>query len=105
MTVAGTDIPVDSKVLLFLGSANRDQRKWGSTADQFDVSRQGGGHVAFGMGVHQCVGQPIARLEAEIVLSTLAKKVRSIELTAAPVPKLNNTLKGWASLPIELVSR
>lgn len=104
-TVADTVIPADSKVLLFLGSANRDPRKWGPTADQFDISRQGGGHVAFGMGVHQCVGQPIARLEAEVVLTALARKVRRVELVGDPRPKLNNTLKGWASIPVRLTPR
>ncbi|OZF26059.1 cytochrome P450 [Rhodococcus sp. 14-2483-1-2] len=101
--VSGTEIPEDSKVLLFLGSANRDWRKWGTNAAEFDIQRQGGGHVAFGMGVHQCVGQPIARLEAEAIFGALAKKVVRIELTGEPRAKLNNTLKGWESIPIELV--
>jgi 4-methoxybenzoate monooxygenase (O-demethylating) len=100
--VAGTSIPEGRKVLLFLGSANRDPRHWGDDAEQFDIRRRAAGHVAFGMGVHQCVGQPIARLEAELVLSALARRARSIELADAPVPKLNNTLKGWASVPVRV---
>ncbi|WP_092808234.1 cytochrome P450 [Rhodococcus globerulus] len=105
VNVAGSSIPEDSKVLLFLGAANRDPRKWGPTADQFDIARRGGGHVAFGMGVHQCVGQPIARMEAEVILTALARKVRRIELVSEPRAKLNNTLKGWASIPVALVPR
>ena len=101
--VAGSTIPPDSKVLLFLGSANRDPRQWGENADVFDISRSGGGHVAFGMGIHQCVGQPIAGLEAEVILKALARKVTRIDLLDTPRPKLNNTLKGWASIPIKLV--
>jgi cytochrome P450 len=52
------------------------------------------------MGVHQCVGQPVARLEAEAILTALARRIRRIELAGDPVPKLNNTLKGWASVPL-----
>jgi cytochrome P450 len=102
--VAGTVIPAESKVLLFLGAANRDPRKWGDTASELDIRRDAGGHVAFGMGVHQCVGQPVARLEAEMVLGALAERVRRIELDGDPVPKLNNTLKGWASIPVRITA-
>ncbi|CAO5254080.1 cytochrome P450 [Frankia sp. AgKG'84/4] len=100
--VAGAVIPAGSKVLLFLGSANRDPRRWGADADQFDVRRRAAGHVAFGMGIHQCVGQPLARLEAELVLAALARRVRRVELAGTPVPRLNNTLKGWASVPVRV---
>jgi cytochrome P450 len=100
--VAGTTIPEGTKVLLFLGSANRDPRQWGEDADVLDIGRRAAGHVAFGMGVHQCVGQPVARLETELVLSALAQRARAIEPAGNPVPKLNNTLKGWASVPVRL---
>ncbi|MFC6064054.1 cytochrome P450 [Streptomyces ochraceiscleroticus] len=100
--VAGVRIPEGTKVLLFLGSANRDPRHWGVGADSFDITHRAGGHVAFGMGVHQCVGQPIARLEADLVLTALASRVSGVELAGEPVPKLNNTLKGWASIPVRV---
>ncbi|EFC80060.1 cytochrome P450 [Parafrankia sp. EUN1f] len=100
--VAGTVIPEGSKVLLFLGSANRDPRHWGEDANRLDIRRKASGHVAFGMGVHQCVGQPLARLEVELVLTALARRARRIELTGTPVPKLNNTLKGWSSVPVRV---
>jgi cytochrome P450 len=101
---AGTLIPAEAKVLLFLGAANRDPRRWGENASEFDIRRNAGGHVAFGMGVHQCVGQPVARLEAEVMLGALAKRVSHIELNGDPVPKLNNTLKGWASIPVRIIT-
>ncbi len=100
--VAGVRIPAGEKVLLFLGAANRDPRKWGDSADQLDITRKAAGHVAFGMGIHQCVGQPLARLEAELVLTALAERVTRLEPTAEPVPKLNNTLKGWSSVPVRV---
>jgi cytochrome P450 len=103
-TVAGVDIPADVKVLFFLGSANRDPRKWGDDADSYDINRESSGHVGFGMGIHQCVGQPIARLELECIMTELAKRVKTVAPAGDPIPQLNNTLKGWASVPVELVA-
>jgi len=100
--VSGVRIPAGEKVLLFLGAANRDPRRWGPGADQMDITRKAAGHVAFGMGIHQCVGQPVARLEAELVLTALAERVERLEPAGDPVPKLNNTLKGWASVPVKV---
>lgn len=101
--LSGVRIPSDVKLLMFLGSGNRDPRKWGESASEFDISRESSGHVAFGMGIHQCVGQPLARLEVESIAKALAKRVKRLEPTGTPVPKLNNTLKGWASVPMELI--
>ncbi|WP_326834111.1 cytochrome P450 [Amycolatopsis rhabdoformis] len=98
--VGGVPVPAGAKVQLSLGSANRDPRHWGADAEVFDLDRSASGHVGFGMGVHQCVGQPIARLEAELVLTALARRVARLELDGTPVPKLNNTLKVWSSVPI-----
>ncbi len=100
--MSGVRIPEGEKVLLFLGAANRDPRKWGPYADRMDITRKAAGHIAFGMGIHQCIGQPIARLEAELVLTALAERVERLEPAGDPVPKLNNTLKGWASVPVRV---
>lgn len=102
VVVSGTPIPEGSKVLLFLGAANRDPRHWGADAERFDIRRSAAGHVAFGMGIHQCVGQPVARLETEMVLKALATRVCTVELTGEPRPRLNNTLKGWDSIPLRV---
>jgi cytochrome P450 len=100
--VGGTVIPEGEKVMLFLAAANRDPRRWGPDADRMDIARNAGGHVAFGMGIHQCVGQPIARLEVEIVLTALAERIARLEPAGPPVPKLNNTLMGWSSVPVRV---
>jgi cytochrome P450 len=67
-------LPEGAKVLLLLGAANRDPRKW-PEPERFDVTRRPVGHVALGAGVHVCVGQLIARLEAEVLLEALADRV------------------------------
>jgi 4-methoxybenzoate monooxygenase (O-demethylating) len=87
------------KVLMFLGAANRDPRRW-ERPDDYDITRRTVGHVGFGSGVHQCVGQLLARMEGECVLSALAHKVASIDITGPSRRRYNNTLRGLASLPV-----
>jgi cytochrome P450 len=94
-------IPEGQKILMFLGSANRDARRWDSP-DRYDLSRDPSGHVGFGMGIHQCVGQHVARLEAEAILAALARRVVTIQLAAAPKRHHNNTLRAWESIPVEV---
>ncbi len=61
-----------------------------------------GEHVAFGAGIHKCVGQMLARLESEMLLAALLPRVSKIEITGEPVRKLNNSLRQFARLPVEL---
>ena len=100
--VGGVQLGEGEKVLLFLAAANRDPRRW-ERPDTFDVSRRAAGHMTFGTGIHGCVGQAVARLETEAILAALAKRVQSLELTAAPKRRLNNTLRGFDSLPLRVV--
>ena len=89
--VSGVDIAEHSKVLCVLGSANMDPDKWDSP-QEFRINRKPAGHLAFGVGVHGCVGQNIARAEMEAVLTTLAQKVDRIELLEQPVWRPNNAM-------------
>lgn len=99
--IGDVPIPRGQKILMHLGAANRDPRRW-KRPDTFDLERDPSGHVGFGMGLHQCVGQHIARLEAEALLIALAAKVAHIELIGPAERLLNNTLRAWRSLPIQL---
>ena len=99
--LGGVRLPEGAKILLFFGSANRDPRRW-EAPDRFDITRKTSGHVAFGYGIHSCVGQMVARLEGEIVLAALARRVERLELTCEPRRRLNNTLRGLASLPLQV---
>ncbi|MBP2365207.1 cytochrome P450 [Pseudonocardia parietis] len=100
--IAGTSVPDGRKILMFLGAANRDPRRWGADADRFDLGRDPSGHVGFGMGIHQCVGQHVARLEAESVLRALLRRVETIELTGPARRHHNNTLRAWESIPVRV---
>ncbi|MFN8604218.1 MAG: cytochrome P450 [Candidatus Binatia bacterium] len=77
--VAGTTIPKDTRVLVFLASANRDERAF-ENPDEFRLDRGTNRHVAFGMGIHYCVGAPLARLEAEIALRDLLPRLRGVSI-------------------------
>jgi cytochrome P450 len=100
--VGDSVVAPDQKVLLMLGAANRDPRRW-DDPDTFDLRRRAAGHTAFGAGVHNCVGQVIARMEAEALLGTLARRVARIEPAGASTPRLSNWLRGFASVPVRFV--
>ena len=99
--VAGVEIGEGEKVLLFFGAGNRDPRRW-DNPDIFDIARRPGGHLAFGIGIHGCVGQMIARLEAEAILKALLARVETLALAGPPVRRLNNTLRAFASVPVRV---
>ena len=99
--LGGIPLSEGHKVLLFLASANRDPRRW-ANPDDFAVERESAGHVGFGLGIHQCVGQMVARLEAEVMIQALLRRVESIEPAGSPRYRLNNTLRTLESLPLRV---
>ncbi|HET6184149.1 MAG TPA: cytochrome P450 [Acetobacteraceae bacterium] len=99
--IGGVWLPEGTKVLMFLGAANRDPRQW-ENPDEYDITRRNAGHVAFGAGIHGCVGAALARMEGEVVLTALARRARAIEIIGEPKRRYNNTLRGLASLPVRL---
>jgi cytochrome P450 len=100
--VGGVRMGDGEKVLLLFAAANRDPRRW-DNADTFDVRRRATGHMTFGTGIHGCVGQAVARLESEAIFGALVKRVAAFELTGQPQRRLNNTLRGFDTLPLRIV--
>jgi cytochrome P450 len=94
-------IPEGAKILLFLAAANRDPRRWDSP-ERFDINRQTSGHVGFGFGIHQCLGQMLARQEADAVLDAFINRVAEIAPYGPSVRRLNNTLHAFASVPVRV---
>ena len=101
IAVGDHTVPDGKKILMFLGAANRDPRRW-TDPDNFDLRRNPSGHVGFGMGIHQCVGQHVARLEAEALLVALTRRFESITMAGTPRRHHNNTLRAWDTLPVAL---
>jgi 4-methoxybenzoate monooxygenase (O-demethylating) len=100
--ISGHRIGEGEKVLMFLGAANRDPRRW-DNADRYDIGRRTSGHVGYGSGIHMCVGQLVARLEGEVMMAALARKVGAIEITGPVKRRYNNTLRGLESLPVTML--
>jgi cytochrome P450 len=101
--IAGLPVPENTKVLCMLAAANRDPRKW-PEPDRYNIERRPSGHVALGSGIHGCVGQAVARLEGEVVLAALAKRVKRIEIIGNHTRRLNNTLRALDTLPLRLIA-
>ena len=100
--VQGVRLGDGEKVMLLFAAANRDPRRW-DKPDTFDIKRRATGHMTFGTGIHGCVGQAVARLETEAILGALLRRVAALEMTAQPTRRLNNTLRGFDTLPLRVV--
>jgi cytochrome P450 len=101
VAVGGAEIPAGTRVAMFLAAANRDERHY-PDPEVFDVRRNPADHLAFGNGIHACVGAPLARLEIGSILNAISGKVRDIKLAGDPVRQLNNISRGFASLPVAI---
>jgi cytochrome P450 len=98
----GTTLPAGAKGLLLFGSANRDERRW-DEPDRFDVGRNPAGHLAFGHGLHHCLGAPLARLETRVALDVLLPRLGEYRVDAdAAVRVHSGNVRGFARLPIEV---
>lgn len=100
--VSGVQIPEGAQVGLLLGSANRDEAKWGEDAGRFRPGREATGHVAFGFGPHLCLGSQLARLEAKTAVETLLERTSSIEPAGPPVRTTNFMLRGFTEMPVTI---
>jgi cytochrome P450 len=101
----GVAVGKHQKVLVLIGAAGRDPRKW-NEPERFDITRKvTSSQIGYGAGVHSCVAQMMARLEAEVFFQVLARKVDRIELTGSPEVRLNPGLRGLQTLPLRLVRR
>ncbi|MEK2492884.1 cytochrome P450 [Kitasatospora purpeofusca] len=104
VTVDDVEIPADELVLLSLGAANRDPARF-TDPDRLVLDRNDPGHLAFGQGLHRCLGSFLGKLESEVALTGLLERFTRIELAAAEetLPWRNTImLRGLESLPVSL---
>jgi cytochrome P450 len=98
----GKRVPAGSVMLLLTASANRDERRF-EEPDRFNIHRTAGQHVAFGYGVHYCLGVALARLEGRIVLEEVLKRFPEWEVDwDHAVQAHTSTVRGWQKLPVKI---
>jgi cytochrome P450 len=98
----GVPLGKHQKVLVLIGAAGRDPAKW-ADPDRFDITRRvTASQIGYGAGIHSCVAQMMARLEAEVFFQALARKVERIELTGSAQLRLQPGLRGLTALPMRL---
>jgi cytochrome P450 len=101
-TLGGRSVTAGDKVVVWEASANRDPRRFGEP-DAFDAGRDPNPHLAFGHGVHFCLGAHLARLEIRVALDEVVRAVSSYELTAPVEWTRSNRHTGIRHLPLRLV--
>ena len=96
----GGGVPAGSAMLMLVGAANRDDRRFGPDADRFDVTRPVRQHITFGVGAHYCLGNALARIEGRIALDEILDRYPEWEVDLdSAVFSSASTVRGWDSMP------
>jgi cytochrome P450 len=96
----GTTVPEGSAILLLVGAANRDERRY-ERPDDFDIHRTDGQHLTFGYGLHYCLGANLARLEGRVALDELLSRFPEWDVDYDNIElATTSTVRGWESMPI-----
>ncbi len=98
--IAGHTIRAGEKIVLWYLSANRDETVF-AQADAFDPTRENARrHLAFGFGIHRCVGARLAELQLTILLEEMQKRQMAVEITGAPTRVYSSFVHGYRALPV-----
>jgi cytochrome P450 len=100
--IGGQQIGASDWVLPLLGGANRDPRVF-AEPDRLDLGRNPNPHVAFGRGIHFCLGAPLARVEGQIAIAALVRRFGKLGLAGEAVRNDQITLRGLKSLPLTVL--
>ena len=101
------EVPADEVVMVSFAASNRDPAQF-ADPDRFDISRRPTSHLAFGHGIHYCLGAPLARLEARVAIGSLLKRCDELTLVVDPGTlqwRTSRLLRGLEALPVELSAR
>ncbi|MGJ6124060.1 cytochrome P450 [Mycolicibacterium sp. Y3] len=98
-----TTVPAGSAIILLIGAANRDERRFGVNAEEFDVTRAPRQHLTFGVGAHYCLGNALARIEGRIALDEIMNRFPdwAVDLDNA-VFSSSSVVRGWDSMPAHI---
>ncbi len=100
ITIGGHTIPKGEMVMPFIGAADRDPAQF-PEPDRLDITRADNRHIAFGWGIHFCLGAPLARVEGQIAINTLLQRLPKLALdTDTPEFRQSLTLRGLRTLPV-----
>jgi cytochrome P450 len=99
--IDGVELAKGSRVALVLGAANRDPRRY-PDPDTFDITREASTHLAFGGGIHFCIGAPLARMEMETTLRELASTEDELIVVPPAVRGPMFQFRGYSRLELEL---
>ncbi len=100
--IAGQTVPKGARLMVLFGSANHDERMF-DDPERFDIERRSKvEHLGFGMGVHKCIGMPVARLEGTAALRALAKRVSRLELDGSYTAYNTSVVRGFEQLPVKV---
>jgi cytochrome P450 len=101
----GTTVPEGSAMLLLVGAASRDERRF-AEPDRFDIHREDGAHLTFGYGLHYCLGAALARLEGRVALDELLNRFPEWDVDYdGAVMAPTSTVRGWESMPVVVTGR
>jgi cytochrome P450 len=101
MEIGGETLEAGSFAMLLLGGANRDPLVF-DRPTELNLTREPNAQIGFGFGLHHCLGAPLARLEAQVVLDTLVRSTRSFEVTGPVEYRPNIVLRGVSALEVVL---
>ena len=100
VVIGGRTIGKGEMVMAFIGAADRDPAQF-AEPDRLDITRTDNRHVAFGLGIHFCLGAPLARVEGQIAINTLVSRLPKLALaTDRPEYRQSLTLRGLTALPV-----
>ncbi|MCE7009006.1 cytochrome P450 [Kibdelosporangium philippinense] len=98
----GGEVPAGASVLFMLGAANRDPAVF-PEPHRFDITRSGSvEHLAFGGGVHYCLGAPLSRLEGDVAFRAMAERFATIKLNGVPARRLSSSIRGFSAIPVRV---
>lgn len=96
-------VPAGSAIILLIGAANRDERRFGDDAETFDVTRAPRQHLTFGVGAHYCLGNALARIEGRIALDEIMNRFPDWHIDQdGAMFSSSSIVRGWDSMPAEV---